>query len=125
MSKERRAARNAPVSETERGALRAGIGRLAWLKKTRPDLCFNILELQTRVNSATVADIMAYNNLVTKAHRDSDIELGFRGLGATSPEELVVLQLRTCSRGCGQLLQSGLLDRGDALVSKTTLMSKF
>ena len=80
------------MTDDERGALRAGIGRLAWLaRNTRPDLCFGVQQLQTRVLSATVTDLQTMNTLINRAQKDSDVCIRFSGLKAKRPEDLVVL----------------------------------
>ena len=71
------------VNETERGALRAGNGRLSWLAEhTRSDVLFDLWRLQSSVDKATVQNLVDYNNLVHKAHKDSDDGLSFVPLKA-------------------------------------------
>ena len=80
------------MTETERGALRAGVGRLAWLlRHTRPDLCFGVLQLQKAIETATVQNMLDYNRLVGQAHRDMDIEMNFVNLKIEKMEDLVIL----------------------------------
>ena len=92
LTKARRAEPGAEVTEVERGALRAGCGRIAWIARhTRPELAFGLQQLQQAVTRATVRDLMDYNLLVGKAHRDADISMHFVGLEAKGPEDLAVL----------------------------------
>ena len=92
LSRERRRQKDAPVTEDERGALRACVGRIAWLaRNTRPDLCFGLQQIQQNVERATVTDLLAVNTLIGRALKDASLHMNFRGLRARRPEDLVAL----------------------------------
>ena len=67
LSKERSLQKQCPVTDDERKMMKAKIGQLLWLgRQTRPDVIFDASELSTRVNKATVQDLIETNKIMRK-----------------------------------------------------------
>lgn len=68
VEKQRRHEPDSPVTEKERKALRGLVGSLQYASvHSRPDLAVKCSQLQSRVNSATVADLLQGNKVLTEA----------------------------------------------------------
>ena len=59
--------RDDEVSQEERSKFRAVVGQLNWVAtQTRPDISFDVCDLSTKFNCATVGDIMSANKTVKR-----------------------------------------------------------
>ncbi|CAE7552795.1 RE2 [Symbiodinium natans] len=88
ISRERRAESEQRATEEERSEYRSVVGSLQWLiTQTRPDLAFEVNQLQKRIADLRVHDLVRANRAVQEAtqHR---LEIIFRNLGPDA--ELVV-----------------------------------
>ena len=64
------------ATDTEKAAMRAGNGKIAWLvRNTRPDLAFDLAISQQAINSATVATVKHFNQMVALAVKDKHITI--------------------------------------------------
>ena len=67
LSKERSAQRTETITDEEKSFYRGAIGQLNWVAGTsRPDISFAVCEANTKVNSATVADLLRINKTIKK-----------------------------------------------------------
>ena len=80
LTTQRRRDPDAKCTAEEISALRGRYGSLSWLQRqTRPDLSYASSKGQTAMSAPTVADILACNRAVEKAHERKDFVLRFRG----------------------------------------------
>ena len=78
------------VNEDEKRNLRSCIGKLLWLvNQTRPDLGFETSVAASKVNNATVSELLEMNKLVKKA-KATDIELKIPKLNNLENAKLLV-----------------------------------
>ena len=73
ISKERQQQPNQTLTKNELSALRAGTGKVAWIKKTRPDLCVRVASLQQATKDPIVEHIAEHHQAVVAAVRDSGL----------------------------------------------------
>ena len=67
LSKERLAQRTETITDEEKSFYRGAIGQLNWVAGTsRPDISFAVCEASTKVNNATVADLLRINKTIKK-----------------------------------------------------------
>jgi hypothetical protein len=60
--------KSSALNQEESTALRSAVGALNWaVHGTRPDLAFDVLDLSTRLNIGTVADLIRVIKIVKKA----------------------------------------------------------
>ena len=65
ISKEQRDNPHRSLTKEETTSLRASLGKLNWLAgMTRPEISFEVCQISTRVNNATVADILSVNKVI-------------------------------------------------------------
>jgi hypothetical protein len=75
--KERRSQPESPVTDDERKALRALLGKLIWVaRQTMPQIAYDVSELQQRVTTARVTDLVRANSVVRQMHKD--MQSGYR-----------------------------------------------
>ena len=55
--------------------MRGVLGCLQWLQMTRPDACVQTSILQSKVNQATVADLVELNKVVRDVMKHNDLEI--------------------------------------------------
>jgi len=68
------------LSREEQYAFRAIVGQLNWLSsQSRPDLAFDVCQLSTKLNSATIKDLIQANKIVKKA-KNAELSLVFPNL---------------------------------------------
>ena len=81
ISGSRKKEKQAPATEAERTDLRSLVGSLQWLiTQTRPDLAFEVNQLQKRISDLKVSDLIRANKAVQEV-LDNRMELIFRDLG--------------------------------------------
>ena len=112
ISKERSIQKQCPITNSERKIMKAKIGQLLWLgRQTRPDLIFDASDLSTRVNNATVQDLI-YTNKIMKKAMTENVTLKFRKLDCPEMKIYSDASLGNCQTGNTQggyfiFLQSG------------------
>ena len=76
VSKERRREKDKPVTENERGQMRAVLGEINWLVSgSRPDLAASCSLMQQRVSGDVVGDLTEVNKVVSQVHDYANIEI--------------------------------------------------
>ena len=71
LPKARRSTPESPVTEDERKALRALLGKLIWVaRQTMPQIAYDVSDLQQRVTTARITDLVRANSVVRQMHND-------------------------------------------------------
>ena len=79
---DRKRYKNEPLTETELAEYRTLVGQLGWVAhQTRPDLSFDLCDLSSRFNCATINDIFQANKVLMKAKTNSvTLKIGINDL---------------------------------------------
>ena len=82
LSADRKRQADSAASDQERTDFRSTIGSLQWLStQSRPDIAFEVNQLQNRVPDLRVFDLMRANALVREVKSSDSVELVFENLG--------------------------------------------
>ena len=87
--------RNEPLNKEEMKLYRKMTGKIAWLaNSTRPDLCYQALQMSKKNQEATISDLRDINRIIKQVHsRESKIKYAHIG----NREDLVVIGLGDAS----------------------------
>ena len=87
--------RNEPLNKEEMKLYRGITGKLAWLaNSTRPDLCYQVLQMSKKNKEATISDLRDINKILKQVHsRESKIKYSHIG----NKEDLVIIRLGDAS----------------------------
>lgn len=79
-----------PLSAKEHTQLRSMVGKLNWaVQGTRPDLCFEMVELSTKFKQGTVTDLIRASKCIRKM-KDQEAKIVFPKLGNIQKWKLIV-----------------------------------
>ena len=87
--------RNEPLNKEEMKLYRKMTGKIAWLaNSTRPDLCYQALQMSKKNQGATISDLRDINRVLKRVHKkESKIKYGHLG----DKDDLVIIGLGDAS----------------------------